>query len=850
MLPLKNVSIYLRAALLFMLFAAVAVAVFYLPYRVMRRATLEGFSHQEILLARQAAGEIEDFFNHCRIELDRISREDDVISLTGGGRKCLERYLLRHQGEVEAVVLSDASGKILYQAGAGNPVGQAAMPEAVLPALKSLKPRISEVFSLPGGEQYVAFTVPVFRNARFSGDLSVFISLRRLADRYLASIRPGESGYSWMISRDGIELYSPFAGDVGMDVRETLSAHPQVMALADAMRAGHQGHLVYSDDFFLRRHGDPVRQLAVYTPVQLPGNTWSIAVAAPESKALAAVTAFEKWWFALFALLFVAFLLYTVFLVRMKLQRREEEQSREIEKKILENERFLSRFIDSTTIPIGIITVDGKVELINASLEKLYGYTLKDLPTVEAWFSKAYPDEEVRTRVMKVWKQRMKETVRTGNSPPAMEWTITCKDGSKRDVVFSYTLIDDRVVITLNDVTDEKALKRTERQLQQRQARARKMEAIGLMAGGVAHDLNNILSGIISYPELMLMKLPEDSELRPPLLAIKDSGERAAAVVDDLLTVARGVAGSREVASLNDLVRDYLDSPEYHSLVAGHENIRCETRLDPGLDNFSCSPIHIRKCLMNLVSNAAEAMDGSGTIVITTCNETLEQGDSERPAGNYVVLTVEDSGPGIAEEDLEHIFEPFYTRKVMGTSGTGLGLTVVWNTVVDHGGSIAVESSERGTVFRLSFPATGGVVSAQAKTEDIAALRGAGEQILVVDDEQQQRDIARQILELLGYRVLTVSSGEEALVLLQGQSVHLVVLDMVMPPGMNGLQTYQQMLSTRPDQKAIIASGYAENSAVAEALSLGAAAFIKKPYSITDLGQAVRDGLRSGQGLG
>jgi CheY-like chemotaxis protein len=314
-------------------------------------------------------------------------------------------------------------------------------------------------------------------------------------------------------------------------------------------------------------------------------------------------------------------------------------------------------------------------------------------------------------------------------------------------------------------------------------------------------------------------------------------------VVDDLLTVARGVASSKETACLNDLVRSYLESPEYHNLLLSCDRLRCETRLDPGLENFYCSPVHVRKCLMNLVANGAEAMDGDGVIVITTRNEELTRADGEREAGRYVVLTVADNGPGIAEEDLDHIFEPVYTRKVMGTSGTGLGLTVVWNTVEDHGGTISVESSDRGTVFRLYFPATSALVIDQPESEDLEELRGAGQLVLVVDDEEQQRDIARRILEMLGYRVMTAASGEEALALLKGRDVDLVVLDMVLGSGMNGLETYREMLAARPGQKAVIASGYAENSDVSETLSLGASAFIKKPYSITALGRVVRDAL-------
>ena len=842
---LKNSSIYLRAALLFLVFSACAVQVFYLPYRIMRNATLEGFRRQEILLARRAAGEIEDFFRHYQDELAVVARENNILSPDPQERLCLDRYQQRHRSEVAAVVVTDPTGKISYSTGETDLAEIARWPGFLYSVLQAGQARVSDVFTLQNGENVVACTVPLDRDGMFAGDLSILVSLRSLTDRFLAGLRPAGQGYTWMISHEGTELYSPFAADVGKPFGKLFSGHPEILAMAEEMRAGRQGHAVFADDVLFRRQGQPVRQLAVYTPIRLPGNTWSIAVAAPESEALAAVSSFQKWWAGLFVLLFIAFLVYTVFLVRMKLRQQEDRRHRELDKKALENERFLSRFINSTTIPIGIARIDGTVELLNASAVRMYGYTLEDIPTLDDWFRKAYPDDTQRAHVRTVWQERLQETMKSGISYPAAEWTITCRDGSQRDVVFTYTLIDDRIIYTINDVTEENILRRKELQLQEQRARARKMETIGLMAGGVAHDLNNILSGIISYPELMLMRLPEDSDLRAPLLAIKDSGERAAAVVADLLTVARGVASSKEPTNLNELVRSYLDSPEFHQLKNSCTNLQCQTRLDEQLENISCSPVHIRKCLMNLVTNAVEAVEGNGTIIISTGNEVLRESDGEREAGRYVTLSVTDSGPGIDEEDLEHIFEPFYSRKVLGKSGTGLGLTVVWNTVIEHGGTVRVRSSARGTVFELSFPTTSDTATDQKNEEDIAALSGSGELILVVDDEQQQRDICHRILELLGYQVETVSSGEEAVAFLRQQPVELLVLDMVLGTGLNGLQTYEQILHVRPGQKAVIASGYAENDDVARTLSMGAFGYIKKPYSIAELGRMVKEALRA-----
>ncbi|MBU0961346.1 MAG: response regulator, partial [Proteobacteria bacterium] len=383
--------------------------------------------------------------------------------------------------------------------------------------------------------------------------------------------------------------------------------------------------------------------------------------------------------------------------------------------------------------------------------------------------------------------------------------------------------------------------------LQEQLFRASKMEAIGLMAGGVAHDLNNILTGITGYPELLLLQLPEDSELRKPIEEIKKSGERAAAVVADLLTVARGVASVRTAASLKTLVTEYLDSPEHHHLCSLCPQVMCYHTLADDLPDISCSPIHIKKCIMNLVINAAEAIGDSGSIILKTSSIVPDMQwarENELEQKEYVILTVTDTGPGISKESVEHIFEPFYTKKVMGRSGTGLGLTVVWNTMKDHGGKIFVESSNRGTCFQLYFPVSKEKEVIQIETEKTEKIIGNGEHILIVDDEPQVRDIAGQMLQSQGYKVDSVRSGELAVEFVRKKSVDLIVIDMLMEPGMSGRRTYEEIIELYPDQKAIIASGFSENDDVQMTLQLGAGGFIKKPYSMNQLGLAVKEALQ------
>jgi CheY-like chemotaxis protein len=310
------------------------------------------------------------------------------------------------------------------------------------------------------------------------------------------------------------------------------------------------------------------------------------------------------------------------------------------------------------------------------------------------------------------------------------------------------------------------------------------------------------------------------------------------------------VAGVKTRLPINSVVADYVNSPESKQLQEVFPGVRLDLELGPEAGNILGSPVHLTKVIMNLVSNAFEAMPPhktDGRVAIKTglvdVAAPIEGFDETIGPGRYLLVSVEDNGPGIPAEDLGKIFEPFYSKKIKGRSGTGLGLAIVWNTVKDHGGWLNVRTSPDGTVFSLYFIAAEEKAATPAKNKNLENYKGAGQRILVVDDVDIQRKLASKMLSKLGYEPVAVPSGEAAVEFLKKEDVDLVILDMIMHPGMNGRETYAAIMEFKPGQKAIIASGMAETEEVSRAQALGAGQFVNKPYTMEDIAVAVHKAL-------
>jgi PAS domain S-box-containing protein len=494
------------------------------------------------------------------------------------------------------------------------------------------------------------------------------------------------------------------------------------------------------------------------------------------------------------------------------------------------------------------ISLEGQLQYCSPVVAEFGGYNAEE--EVGQFIYKYFARRIELSRALQLLKNAAREEV-----PATFEFTFMPKSRHPFPVeITSKPVTRDGNVVSLlcvmRDISERRRAEKEKQQLERKLIQFEKMEAIGRLAGGVAHDLNNVLSAVVGYPDLLLPQLPENSPMTKPLTNIKRSGQKAAAIVEDLLTLARRGVRTRKVVNLNEIVREYFSSPEIEQLKGFYPDIRFEVSLDDKLNNIYGSPIHLVKALMNLVLNAAEAMPDGGKAAISTVNLYPGKSANELEMQDYVVLMVSDSGMGIPEEDKNKIFEPFYSRKTMGRSGTGLGMAVVWGTVQDHDGYINYESrKDKGTTFELYFPANTSLDTEDPDDETIPIeeYMGNGQKVLIVDDDEVQREVTYSLLTRLDYRVKTVNSGEAALEICKdGSEEHqydVVILDMLMGEGLDGLDTYKQLVNMCPGVKVVIVSGFSETDQVKEAQALGAGEYIKKPCTLRQLGGAVKKAL-------
>ncbi len=383
----------------------------------------------------------------------------------------------------------------------------------------------------------------------------------------------------------------------------------------------------------------------------------------------------------------------------------------------------------------------------------------------------------------------------------------------------------------------EKEYKQLERQLQQSQ----KMEAIATLAGGVAHDFNNILQAIMGTAQLLLMEKDEKNPDYEDLKQIETAAQKGSKLTRQFLALGKNMQGKLAPRDLNRLLK------EVKGLLGRTlpKMIDIELQLEEELKLISIDGDQIEQMVINLCVNARDAMPEGGKLTLKTKNVPLNGNHKVKAMpdiGEYVLLTVSDTGVGMTKQEMEHIFEPFYTTKKTD-KGTGLGLSMVYAILKNHGGIIDYTSRKgEGTTFELYFPVAdikGNNTKVKQNVSGGEHLKGK-ETILLVDDEDSILDIGKEMLGRFGYKIVIAKTGEEALKKYTESAIDLVILDIGMP-GMGGLKCLENLFSIDRHSRVIITSGYSEDQRVDEALESGARAFVAKPYHLMNMMRMIRD---------
>ena len=530
----------------------------------------------------------------------------------------------------------------------------------------------------------------------------------------------------------------------------------------------------------------------------------------------------------------------------------EKSERKIIQKTLSESENRFKIMIEKSPLPMVITDANQDLLFLNEKFTRLFGYTLNDIPTAQAWWHMAYPDPEYRKKVRSSWEAAIEEAEGSSMDIGMQVWEITTKDQNIRTCEFNMVPLGDMSLIVMNDITDRIAVEKQRVQLEKQLQQAQKMEAVGALAGGIAHDFNNILYPLIGFAQLLKEDIPKTSPLNESVDEILQASFRAKDLVQQILSFSRQMDQEAAPIKVQSIIKEAVRLSK--SIIPATISIQYNVEND--CVPVMADPTQIHQLVMNLITNAYHAMEKVGGELNISLNEkTLRNPKSyglDLPPGSYVCLSVKDSGVGMSEKILSRIFDPYFTTKGIA-KGTGLGLSVVHGIVKNYKGDIYVTSTPgKGSEFKIYFPpAHATLVKDETFKEKSDDLKGSG-RILLVDDEPHVIKIEKTRLEKLGYRVISMENPIEAFELFSARpgDFDLVISDMTMP-GMTGISLAKKIHGIKPDFPVIICTGFSDQINKDSAGQLGISALLMKPVLVSDLAHAVKDALsRSDQGRG
>lgn len=501
-----------------------------------------------------------------------------------------------------------------------------------------------------------------------------------------------------------------------------------------------------------------------------------------------------------------------------------------------ERQRF---FLLAENAPFGLALIEsnGRFTYINTKFKEMFGYDMNDTPDGRTWCRKVYPDPDYRRRVIATWFNDVEKFKQNPSMKEGRQWTftVTCKDNTQKFINFILVLLPTgSYLMTYEDITELK-------QLQSQLLHSQKMEALGSFVGGVAHDFNNILTAVMGFARLAMMRIEEKERLRAYINLIMTASEKASRLIKKLLSFARKQETNLEVIDLNNIIEH---SKELLKRLT-REDIELEFSLSDSKINVMADAVQIGQVLINLVANARDAMPQGGRLKIQTATTYLDEKfvDVYRygKPGHYALITISDTGTGIPEELKNKIFEPFFTTKEID-KGTGLGLSIVYGIIKQHKGYIDLESQPgHGTTFRIYIPLAEEGIKPSSKREKTEII-GGKETIFLAEDDEMVRIFERDVLEEQGYKVIEAVDGEDTLIKFNfhKDKIDLVILDVIMPKK-NGKEVYDNIRKIDPEMPVLFTSGYTFDIIEQKGIDKNKADIIRKPIVYDVLLRKVRE---------
>jgi PAS domain S-box-containing protein len=506
-----------------------------------------------------------------------------------------------------------------------------------------------------------------------------------------------------------------------------------------------------------------------------------------------------------------------------------------------ESESRFRAIFEQVAVGMAQSSPDGRFIRLNQRFCEIMGYTQEEL-LGRTFREITHPDDIARDQ------QGVAQLLRGELGRYAVEKRYVRKDGAVVWANLTLSLLHSaagdpvQFVVVVEDITGQKRAEDERRNLERQLLHAQKMESVGRLAGGVAHDFNNHLTVINGYGAMLLDQMGPGDPLREQVEEILLAGNRAATLTQQLLAFSRKQVAEPRVISLNDIVGEAAKM--LCRLIGG--DIEIITRLDARLGSVVVDPSQVNQVLMNLAINARDAMPNGGQIIIETSNIDIDEGYAGQhagvEAGPHVLLSITDTGAGMTQEVMQHIFDPFFTTKGVGV-GTGLGLSTVYGIVKQSGGWIWVYSEPgKGSTFKVYLPRTGGAAEPLPPRVSAAETLRGTETVLVVEDQAEVRKLTLSMLASRGYQLLEAANGNEALSLVERypSPIHLLITDVVMP-GMTGRELAAQLLARRPSLKTLYTSGYTADTIVHQGVLDPGVAYLPKPFSPAQLAAKVRE---------